>query len=239
MFSKQRQFVPKTLPKPKVKVRTVPVEPTPASSSSSSKPRTPLDGAGSSTTNASRKTPSRPSSSTPGALKRTASGRARCSNSPFASSSADERAGAGHLAPPTSRHRHHSSSNNHISKRIRSPATDSDRGTRVAFEASSDEEDGADDDWEKRLKRRRHMARADPSRRLPSAALEDLAQRGYREGGNGPGGRALRFVHAADIVSLARGDARVFAKADPGELCVELQYPGSLSRERYVWPPSS
>lgn len=245
MFSKQRQFVPKTLPKPKVKVRSVPVESTTttttSSSSSTNQPRKPLNGTStraSPAPNRSAHAPSRPSST----LKRTASGRPRASNSPLALSSADERpaaaaASSSYLAP----HAHHGAALSYSSarssssnKRIRSPATDSERGTRITFEASSDEDDSADDDWESRLKRRRHMARTDPARRLRSAALTDLAERGYKEDGAGSNAaRALRFIHAAELVSFAQGDAKIFPKDSPEELCVELQYPGSLIRERY------
>lgn len=230
MFSKQRQFVPKTLPKPKVKVRTVPVDST-TTSNGTNKPRKPLNGTStsanlnSSTTKRNGHAPSsRPSSS----LKRTASDRPRSRNSPLASSSADERiatpgSSSTNLAPPSSRN----------GKRMRSPATDSERGTRIAFEASSDEDDAS------RLKRpKHHMARMDPARRLRSAALTDLAERGYKEDGAGSNtARSLRFIHAAELVSLAQGDAKVFPKNTPEELCVELQYPGSLIRERYDYPP--
>lgn len=225
MFSKQRQFVPKTLPKPKVKVRSVPVE-----SPASSKPRTPLTGSSSratssslgTSTSASRRTPSRPSPAA--GLKRGSDGRPRASNSPFASSSADERGGGGYLAPPSlSRH----------SKRIRSPTT-TDSETRVAFEESDDDDDDEDNDWEYRLKRRRKMQRTDPNRRLRNVALTDLAETGYGD----KGGKPLQFVHAADLVSLALGDSKVFPDAKPEELVVELQYPGSLSRERYVCAPT-
>lgn len=229
MFSKQRQFVPKTLPKPKVKVRSVPVE-TPASS----KPRTSLAGASSratssstgtsTSTSTSRKTPSRPSPAA--GLKRGSDGRPRASHSPLASSSADERGSSrSYLAPPSLSRRN---------KRIRSPTTDSE--TRVAFDESDDDDNDEDNDWEGRLKRRRKMQRTDPNRRLRNAALTELAGSGYGD----KGGKSLQFVHAADLVSLALGDSKVFPDANPEELVVELQYPGSLSRERYVsllpWP---
>lgn len=234
MFSNQKQFKPKSLPQPQVKIVKVPVESIPpksSSSSSKSKHRNLHNGAsssGTSTGTSNRNTPSRPSSSavksSSNGLKRTASGRPRSDNSPAGfASSADERT---HLAPPSS------SSRRNAAKRIRSPATDSER-TRVAFDPSSDEEDDDADDWENRLKRQRHFERTDPARTLCSNALKQLAENGYL-GDEKP----LRFVHAADVVSLALGDAKVFSDANPEDLVVELQYPGSLTRERYashVW----
>lgn len=207
MFSKQRPFVPKNLPKPKVKVRTVEVP--------TNKPRTPVSGSSSRAPSRSadpkdrpsvgRSSTTRPSPAASG-IKRSADGRPRASDSPLASS-ADER---GYLAPPSAR------------KRIRSPTTDSDR---VAFE--SDDESADDDDWESRLKRRKQATRTDPDRKLRNVALTELAEGGYKDTG-----KRLKFVHAAEVVSLAQGDEKYFPDASPKELVVELQYPGSLTRER-------
>lgn len=210
MFSKQRTFVSKNLPKPKVKVRTVEVP--------TNKPKTPVNGASSlrtpsrSVDSKSRPSVGRTSSSRPSpaanGIKRSADGRPRVSDSPFASS-ADER---GYLAPPSAR------------KRIRSPTTDSDR---VAFESDDDSAD--DDDWESRLKRRKQATRTDPDRKLRNVALTELAEGDYKDTG-----KKLKFIHAAEVVSLAQGDEKCFPSASPEELVVELQYPGSLTRERYV-----
>lgn len=209
MFSKQRTFVPKSIAKPKVKIREVPV--------STSKPRTPVNGSSSSHTPSRSVDPKgRPSagrsssfktSSTSSGIKRSADGRPRASDSPFASS-ADEN---GYLAPPFAR------------KRIRSPTTDSDR---VAFDDSDD--DSADDDnWENELKRHKPGTRIDPDRKLRSVALTELADGGYKDTG-----KKLKFVHAADVVSLKQGDEKCFPDASLEELVLELQYPGSLTRER-------
>lgn len=211
MFSKQRAYVPKNAPKPKVKVRTVPVEvpnprTTPANGSSLS--RTPSRNVDpKSRPTIGRSASSRLSPATSG-IKRSADGRPRVSDSPFASS-ADEHA---YLAPPSAR------------KRIRSPATDSDR---VAFEPDDDSLD--DDDWESRLKRRKPATRTDLDRKLRNVALTELVEGGYKDTG-----RKLKFVHAADVVSLAQGDEKCFPGASPEEMVVELQYPGSLTRERHV-----
>lgn len=215
MFSKQRPFVPKSLPKPKVKVRTVNVE-VPVS-----KPRTPLNGSASRTPSRSAdarsprpglgRTSSKASPAASG-IKRSADGRPRASNSPLPSS-ADER---GYLAAPSV-----------ARKRIRSPATDSER---VTFE--SDEESADDDDWESRLKRRKQATRTDPDRKLRSIALTELAEADYKDTG-----KPLRFIHAAEVVSLAQGDEKCFPDAHAEDLVVELQYPGSLTRERYVCSP--
>ncbi|PSS00997.1 histone methylation protein DOT1-domain-containing protein [Coniella lustricola] len=208
MFSNQRRFTPKTLPKPQVKVRTVIEKSAPANPHS--KPRTPLSG-GSSRATSTSKTTSRPSST---GFKRSISGRARSSNSPFASSSsADDR---NYLALPSTSSRN---------KRIRSPTTDSE--TRITFDASDGEDN--DDDWENRLKRRKHTRRTDPDRRIPSTALEKLADHDYDE----KSAKTLKFVNAADVVSLALGDLKSFPEASNEESVVELQYPGSFTRERF------
>lgn len=212
MFSKQRAYVPKDAPKPKVKVRTVTVEvPKPKSTANgSSLSRTPSRGFDpKSRPSVERSAASSRLSPTTSGIKRSADGRPRASDSPFASS-ADEHS---YLAPPSAR------------KRIRSPATDSDR---VAFEPDDDSPD--DDDWESRLKRRKPATRTDPDRKLRNVALTELAEGGYKDTG-----KKLKFVHAADVVSLAQGDEKCFPGAGPEDLVVELQYPGSLTRERYVY----
>lgn len=102
----------------------------------------------------------------------------------------------------------------------------------MAFDPSTDDDDDDDDhDWESRLKRRRQLGRMDPDRRLRSAALTELANNGYED--LSPG-QPLKFVHAADVVSLRLGDARLFPGASDEDIAVELQYPGSLTRERFV-----
>lgn len=200
MFSKQPKFTPKTLPKPKI--RTVSVE-------VPKKPSTPVNGRHATGTSASPN----PSTSTivaRGASK-LANGRSRASKSPF-TSSADEK---GLLAPPANGR-----------KRIRSPATDSDR---VAFDSDGDSAEDEDDDWESRLKRRRMSTRMDPNRKLQHSALAELAASGYKDTGKAP-----KIIHAADVVSIEQGDKPYFPGVDPEELVVKLQYPGSLTRERYV-----
>lgn len=201
MFSKQPKFTPKTLPKPKI--RTVSVE-------VPKKPSTPVNGRRATGTSSSPR-PS-PSSIVARGTKKLANGYSRGSKSPFTSS--DEK---GFLAPPANGR-----------KRIRSPATDSDR---VAFDsdgASADDDDDYDD-WESRLKRRKMSTRMDPNRRLQHSALAELAANGYKDTGKAP-----KIIHAADIVSLEQGDKPLFPDVDPEELVVKLQYPGSLTRERYV-----
>lgn len=199
MFSKQPKFTPKSLPKPKI--RTVSVE-------VPKKPSTPVNGTRATGSSSSP----RPSSSSIVArgTSKLANGRARASKSPFTSS--DEK---GFLAPPANGR-----------KRIRSPATDSDR---VAFDSDGDSAEDDDDDWEVRLKRRRMSTRKDPDRNLQHSALAELAANGYKDTGKAP-----KIIHAADIVSTEHGDKPHFPGVDPEELVVKLQYPGSLTRERYV-----
>ncbi|KAK2604950.1 hypothetical protein N8I77_007840 [Diaporthe amygdali] len=199
MFSKQPKFTPKTLPKPKI--RTVSVE-------VPKKPSTPVNGRHGTSMSSSP----RPSASTIVAkgAKKLANSHSRASKSPFTSS--DEK---GSLAPPTDGR-----------KRIRSPATDSDR---VAFDSDGDSAEDDDDDWESRLKRRKMSTRMDPNRKLQHSALAELAANGYKDTGKAP-----KIVHAADVVSLELGDKPWFPGADPEELVVKLQYPGSLTRERFV-----
>ncbi|KAK7742032.1 Nucleosomal histone H3-Lys79 methylase [Cytospora paraplurivora] len=199
MFSKQPKFTPKTLQKPKIHTVSV-----------AKKPSTPLNGTRATGTSSPRppQRPSGPSTAAKGA-KRSADRRIRASNSPLTSS--DEH---GHLAPPTA---------NGGRKRIRSPATDSDR---VAFESDGDSAD--DNDWENSLKRRKQSLRKDPNRNLVHAAFADLAAGGYKDG------RTAKIIHAAEIVSLELGDQPCFPDAKPEELVVELQYPGSLTRERFI-----
>lgn len=200
MFSKQPKFTPKTLPKPKI--RTVSVE-VPNKSS------TPVNGRRATGTSSSP----RPSTSSIVArgMPKPVNGRSRASKSPFTSS--DEK---GSLAPLANGR-----------KRIRSPATDSDR---VAFDSDGDSAEGDDDDWESRVMKRPKMStRMDPNRKLQHSALAELAANGYKEIGKAP-----KIVHAADIVSIQQGDKPLFPGVDPEELAVELQYPGSLAKERYV-----
>lgn len=199
MFSKQPKFTPKTLPKPKI--RTVSIE-------GPKKSSTPVNGRRATGTSSSP----RPSTSSIIArgVPKPANGRSRASKSPFTSS--DEK---GFLAPPANGR-----------KRIRSPATDSDR---VAFDSDGDSAEEDDDDWESRLKRPKMSTRMDPNRKLQHSALAELAANGYN-----PIGKAPKIVHAADIVSIEQGDKPLFPGVDPEELVVELQYPGSLARERYV-----
>lgn len=213
MFSKQPKFTSKTLQKPKI--RTVSVE-------VPKKPSTPLNGSRATSTSSPRPAPPRSGASAAAkGAKRSADGRLRASNSPLTSS--DERGQNGHarhLAPPAA-----AAAGGR--KRIRSPATDSDR---VTFESDGDSAEDDDDDWESRLKRRRQSTRKDPNRNLVHAALADLAAGGYKESG----GRMARIIHAAEIVSLEQGDKPFFPDARPEELVVELQYPGSWTRERCV-----
>ncbi|ROW12366.1 hypothetical protein VMCG_00674 [Cytospora schulzeri] len=221
MFSKQPKFTSKTLQKPKI--RTVSVE-------VPKKPSTPLNGSRATSTSSPRPAPSRPGSSSTTVAKgakRSADGRLRASNSPLTSS--DER--GHHLAPPRTATTTAAAivAANGGRKRIRSPATDSDR---VAFESDGDSAEDDDDDWENRLKRRRQSTRKDPNRKLVHGALADLAAGGYRESGGGS--RTARIIHAAEIVSLEQGDKPFFPDAKPEELVVELQYPGSWTRERFI-----
>lgn len=199
MFSKQPKFTPKTLPKPKI--RTVSVE-------VPKKPSTPVNGTRATGSSSSP----RPSSSSIVArgTSKLVNGRSRASKSPFTSS--DEK---GFLAPPANGR-----------KRIRSPATDSDR---VAFDSDGDSADDDDDDWESRLKRRKMSTRMDPNRKLQHSALAELAANGYKDTGKAP-----KIIHAADVVSIEQGDKPYFPGVNPEELVVKLQYPGSLTRERYV-----
>lgn len=206
MFSKQPKFTSKTLQKPKI--RTVSVE-------VPKKPSTPLNGSRAASTSSPRPPTKSGAPIVAKSTKRSADGRLRASNSPL--TSPDERGGH-HLAPPPTANGR---------KRIRSPATDSDR---VAFESDGDSADD-DDDWENRLKRRKPSTRMDPNRNLVHAALADLAAGGYKDTG-----RSAKIIHAAEIVSLEQGDTPFFPDAKPEELVAELQYPGSLTRERYVSP---
>lgn len=230
MFSKQPKFTSKTLQKPKI--RTVSVE-------VPKKPSTPLNGSRATSTGSPRPAPPRtgpPSSSSSSVAaaaaakgaKRSADGRLRASNSPLTSS--DEQRPGHHLAPPRgATATAAATSAAGARKRIRSPATDSDR---VAFgwsDGDSSAEDD-DDDWESRLKRRRQSTRKDPDRNLVHGALADLAAGGYRDAGS----RTARIIHAAEIVSLEQGDKPFFPDAKPEELVVELQYPGSWTRERFI-----
>ncbi|KAI3399899.1 hypothetical protein diail_5410 [Diaporthe ilicicola] len=199
MFSKQPKFTPKTLPKPKIRTVTVEVP---------KKPSTPVNGRRATGTSSSPR-PSAPSIVARG-TKKPVNGHSRTSRSPFTLS--DEK---GFLAPPATDR-----------KRIRSPATDSDR---VAFDSDDASADDDDDDWESRLKRRKMSTRMDPNRKLQHSALAELAANGYKDTGKAP-----KIIHAADIVSLEHGDKPHFPDADPEELVVKLQYPGSLTRERFV-----
>lgn len=219
MFSKQPKFTSKTLQKPKI--RTVSVE-------VPKKPSTPLNGSRANSTSTSSPRPAPPRPGAPSAVtkgaKRSADGRLRASNSPLTSSDEhgqnnnnDNNNNSRHLAPPPAANGR---------KRIRSPATDSDR---VTFESDGDSAEDDDDDWESRLKRRRQSTRKDPNRKLVHAALADLAAGGYKDSGS----RTARVIHAAEIVSLEQGDKPFFPDARPEELVVELQYPGSWTRERY------
>ncbi|POS79051.1 histone-lysine N-methyltransferase [Diaporthe helianthi] len=200
MFSKQPKFTPKTLPKPKI--RTVSVE-------VPRKPSTPVNGKRHATSTSSSHRPSTSSIVARG-TPRPANGHPRASKSPFTSS--DEK---GYLAPPANGH-----------KRIRSPATDSDR---VAFDSDGDSAEEDDDDWESRLKRRKISTRMDPNRKLRHSALAELAANGYKDMGKAP-----KIVHAADLFATEQGDKPLFPDADPEDLVVKLQYPGSLTRERFV-----
>lgn len=98
----------------------------------------------------------------------------------------------------------------------------------VFDESDGDEEE--EDLHELFSKRQRRNGRTDEDRQLRNVALTELAAAGYTDKSN----RALKFVHARDIVGLAHGDAKVFPEASDEDSAVELQYPGSLTRERYV-----
>lgn len=95
-------------------------------------------------------------------------------------------------------------------------------------ESDGDEEEGDLD--ELFSKRPRTNGQIDEDRKLRNAALTELAEAGYADNS----GRALKFVHARDVVGLAHGDAKVFPDASDEDSAIELQYPGSLTRERYV-----
>lgn len=103
------------------------------------------------------------------------------------------------------------------------------------FDESSGDEEEEDLD-ELFSKRQKTNGRIDKDRKLRNAALTELAEAGYTESRNG---RPLKFVHARDVVGLAHGDAKVFPEASDAESAIELQYPGSLTRERYVFARGS
>jgi len=103
-----------------------------------------------------------------------------------------------------------------------SPASD-----RVEFDNDSESDDG----WEAALdgrKRRKAMGQAhgrhDPNRKLAHPAVSDAAA----------DAKPLRIIHAADVASLASKCVPVLG-ASADQVAVELQYPGSRQRERYVW----
>lgn len=102
---------------------------------------------------------------------------------------------------------------------------------RINFDS---DDDANDDDWENNLKRRRNVERTveriDPNRQLRHPTLTELSEAGYEP----KDVKTVRFVHASEIVSLSQGDAKIFPDAEPEKLFVDLQYPGSLTRERYV-----
>lgn len=225
MFTKQKPWVPKSRPKPEVIRRTVSVPRAPTPAAAASRTNTPTS---------SSVGPSQSSSSSSTARKRGADGRPRAHNSPFAASStsADEARGAArqHLTVPLSSSSSSSSSSRQTNKknkkmeRIRSPATDE---VRVVFDESDGDEDEAPLD-ELFSKRQRTNGRTDEDRQLRNAALTELADAGYTD----KSGKALKFVHAREVVGLAHGDAKVFPEASDEDSAVELQYPGSLTRER-------
>lgn len=121
------------------------------------------------------------------------------------------------------------------------PASDA----HVTFDPDSEADDNVDDDWEDRLderKRRKHMRekeerdadrRVDPNRKLRHPALAPYDTTAcVGENGKRKEERLPKFVHAADIVSLEKKCSPIFAGAKDDELVIELQYPGSLQRER-------
>ena len=104
-----------------------------------------------------------------------------------------------------------------------SPASD-----RVEFDKDSESED---DDWEAAVDARKRRARLssrrrrDETRKLAHPALA----RASRES---PGKvEELSLIHSADVASLALRCVPVLG-ATADEVAVELQYPGSLQRER-------
>lgn len=129
-------------------------------------------------------------------------------------------------------------------KRRRSPAVGSaSHLNRFSPESGSEEEPGAVFDRFDKPKPSRTM-REDPARDLPSRALKELHLAGY------VASHTLRFEHARNIVGLAPDDGddegrengkktlkqanKLFPEATDAESTIELQYPGSLTRERYV-----
>lgn len=133
----------------------------------------------------------------------------------------------------------------------RSPATGSDRSPMLVGSDDDEELDNYDNFLadQQKLKRARTI-RQDMARDLPHHALKELDKMGYTEAA------PLRFTHAAEIVSFSRGAAddgedqdgrkkncnivasqavkRVFPLATDEESTIELQYPASLTRERYA-----
>lgn len=110
---------------------------------------------------------------------------------------------------------------------------------------SEEEPDAIYERFNQVKKSKTSRAREDLARDLPSKALKDLDKNGYVSAGH-----ALNFVHACDLVSLSRDAVdedgkktgrkvseqakKLFPQATDEESTIELQYPASLTRERYV-----
>ncbi|KAL8304631.1 hypothetical protein RB600_007840 [Gaeumannomyces tritici] len=105
----------------------------------------------------------------------------------------------------------------------RSPASD-----RVTFDNDSESDD---DDWEESIDARKRQRTADsdrvpdPDRMLVSPGLTETQ-------GDGKERPEPRFIHAADLASLALKCSPSLG-APPAEVAVKLQYPGLRQRERY------
>lgn len=220
MFSKQKAWEPKTKP-PAATVKVVAVK--------SSRPRTPAT--------APSHNPSRVPSTT---QKRK---RAGSTDSPAPSSSssvvyASRQQQRTHLSVPSSPRKRKVSPSDSDTSRMMTADADS--------EESEEEPDALFEGLNKRLnKPKASRARQDPARDLPSKALKELDKNGYVSTGPAP-----RFVHACDLVSLSRDAVdedgkktgkkvkqqakKLFPQATDEESTVELQYPASLTKERYV-----
>jgi H3 lysine-79-specific histone-lysine N-methyltransferase len=90
-------------------------------------------------------------------------------------------------------------------------------------------------------RKKQKVTREDPTRRLThpriwTGAVEEVKSQ-IREGVRGgqiPRERELRIVHAADLANLKQKCKPVLGLTAE-EVAIELRYPGSRQRERYVF----